>query len=105
MRGKLVKQFYLFGAVIPYVFFIDYFLDYVVSLPDFVTARFANGAVGVFTADLQISSAVLWADMVIQRELKIWLSILLNMTISLTCALPAYLYTVVGRREAAGEWS
>ena len=53
-----MKQFYLFGAVIgaviPYVFFIEYLLDCGVNLPDFVMAFFANGAVGGFTADLLI---------------------------------------------------
>jgi hypothetical protein len=77
LGGKLVKQFYLFGAVIgaviPYVFFIDYLLDCGVNLPDFVMALFANGAVGGFTADLLISSAVFWGYMVSQREPKIWL--------------------------------
>ena len=96
-----MKHFYLFGAIIgavvPYLFFINYFLEAGVYLPDFVAALFVNGAAGGFTADLLISSAVFWGYMISQREPKIWLFILLNMTIGLSCALPAYFYAVTSR--------
>lgn len=101
-----MKQIYLIGAVlgavIPYVFFIDFFSEQGLDLVGFVAATFANSAAGGFTADLLISSAIFWIYMASQKEPKIWLFILLNMTIGLSCALPAYLLTVTNRTSAPG---
>ncbi len=98
-----MKQVYLLGAIIgavvPYLFFIDHFMNVGVDLPGFVAALFANGAAGGFTADLLISSGIFWTYMASQKEPKIWLFILLNLTIGLSCALPAYLYAVASREE------
>ena len=100
-----MKLFYLLavilGAVVPYVFFISHFMQFGIDLPNFVGALFANGAAGGFTADLLISSAIFWVYMLSQREPKIWLFILLNLTIGLSCALPAYLFAVTSRAEQA----
>ncbi len=98
-----MKHIYLFGAilgtVVPYIFFIDHFLGHGVDLLGFIAALFANGAAAGFTADLLISSGIFWAYLVSQREPKTWLFILLNLTIGLSCALPAYLYLVASRKE------
>ena len=99
-----MKQFYLtaaiVGAVVPYLFFVDFFLDSGVDLVSFITALFANGAAGGFTADLVISSGVFWTYMSANKEPKLWLFVLLNLTIGLSCALPAYLYAVTSRAES-----
>ena len=91
------------GALLPYLFFFDFFAEFGISLPDFVALLFANGAAGGFTADLLISSAVFWLFMFAQRAKRPgeapapWLFILLNLTIGLSCALPAYLYAQARR--------
>ncbi len=99
-----MKQFYLvgtiLGAVVPYVFFIDYFLEHGIDLAVFVSGLFANSAAAGFTADLLISSGIFWTYMASQKEPKIWLFIVINMTIGLSCALPAYLLTVTSRKGA-----
>tara|TARA_R110002073_G_scaffold125067_4_gene269564 strand:+ start:1525 stop:1830 length:306 start_codon:yes stop_codon:yes gene_type:complete len=98
-----MKQTYLIfaivGTIVPYVFFGKFFLAEGINLIEFVQALFVNGAAGGFTADLLIASAVFWVYMLGKKEPKIWLFILLNMTIGLSCALPAYLYTITSRAE------
>lgn len=98
-----MKNFYLvgaiLGAVLPYVFFIDFFLANGIDLFGFIDALFVNGAAAGFTADLLISSAIFWGYMLSQREPKIWLFIILNLTIGLSCALPAYFFAVASRAE------
>ena len=85
------------GAIVPYVFFLQYFGEAGFSLPAFVTALFANGAAGGFTADVLISSFVFWLFMFQQRSRghgpNPTVFIVLNLLIGLSCALPAYLYT------------
>ncbi len=83
------------GAVVPYLFFFGFFAESGVDLPLFVAALFANGAAGGFAADLLITSFVFWIYMFTHREGPApWLFVLLNLTIGLSCALPAYLYAV-----------
>ncbi|MFT4799442.1 MAG: hypothetical protein ACI9B8_002624 [Sulfitobacter sp.] len=38
--------------------------------------------------------------MLSKKELRLWLFIMLNLIIGLSCALPAYLYAVTARAEA-----
>ncbi len=84
------------GAVIPYVFFVKHFQAAGVDLGGFVSALFVNGAAGGFTADLLITSAVFWIWMAQQRSRgkgpAPWIFVLVNLSIGLSCALPAYLY-------------
>ena len=90
---KLYLVLSIVGAVVPYFFFFDFIGDVGVDLPAFVAALFVNGAAGGFCADLLISSAVFWIFMFTRADgPKPWLFILLNLTIGLSCALPAYLY-------------
>lgn len=84
------------GAVVPYIFFIQHFADIGFGLSDFLNALFVNGAAGGFTADLLISSLAFWIFMIHRRgrgegPAPLWF-IVINMTIGLSCALPAYLY-------------
>jgi hypothetical protein len=97
-----MKKIYLVativGAIIPCFFFFQYIQLNGVNPPDFISALFANGAAGGFSADLLISSFVFWVFMFQQRKMnnapKPWLFIALNLGIGLSCALPAYLYTI-----------
>jgi len=93
---KLYLVLAIVGAIIPFAFFIPFFQQNGIHLPSFVSALFSNGAAGGFTADLLISSFVFWLYM-FQRQREVEgpkpnLFILLNLTIGLSCALPAYLY-------------
>ena len=85
------------GAVVPYVFFLQFFAVHGLALPSFVGGLFANGAAGGFTADLLITSLVFWIYMF--RRLggpTPWPFIVVNLTIGLSCALPLYLYFTYG---------
>lgn len=95
-----MKRLYLIlailGAIAPYFFFFQFFTNEGLNLGNFVSALFANGAVGGFTADLLITSLVFWLAMFQQRGKgkgpNPILFIALNLLIGLSCALPAYLY-------------
>ncbi len=84
------------GAIVPYVFLLQYFGEAGFGLSTFVTALFANGAAGGFTADVLISSFVFWLFLFQQRSRghgpNPAVFIVLNLLIGLSCALPAYLY-------------
>ncbi|WP_448569495.1 DUF2834 domain-containing protein [Thalassotalea ganghwensis] len=84
------------GAIIPYVFFFNFIQQHGVDLTLFTSSLFVNGAAGGFSADLLISSFVFWLFMYAERDDEIspsplWF-VLVNLTIGLSCALPAYLY-------------
>ena len=101
-----MKNLYLglaiIGAVVPYLFFIEFFAVAGIDLPAFIGALFANGAAGGFTADLLITSLVFWIYMFNRKEGPApWLFVVLNLTIGLSCALPAYLYASLRQAEAA----
>lgn len=89
---NLYLVFAVVGAVIPIAFFYKFFGD--PDQPGFVSAVFINGAAGGFTADLLISSFVFWVFMWQRRQAgpRPWAFIILNLSIGLSCALPAYLY-------------
>jgi len=82
----------IIGTVVPYYFFISFFAANGVGLPSFVGGLFANGAAGGFSADLLITSAAFWLYLWHREAKHLWLYILLNLTIGLSCALPAYIY-------------
>ena len=95
-----MKNLYLalaiIGAMMPYAFFFQHFADQGLALQPFLSALFANPASGGFTTDLLISSLVFWIGMFVKRRRaagpRPWLFVVLNLTIGLSCALPAYLY-------------
>ena len=90
------------GAVVPYLFFFQFFGQAGIDLPAFVGALFVNGAAGGFTADLLITSLVFWIYIFSRKEGPApWLFVVLNLTIGLSCALPAYLYASMRASEAA----
>ena len=93
------------GAVVPYLFFFQFFGSVGLDLPAFIGALFANGAAAGFTADLLITSLVFWVYLFSRKEgPSPWPFIALNLLIGLSCALPAYLYAVTpasgGRSQA-----
>ncbi len=95
-----MKRFYLLmaiiGAVVPYIFFFQFFADEGLNLGGFVSALFANGAAGGFSADLLITSFVFWVAMAYQQKQGKGPGplpfVVLNLLIGLSCAVPAYLY-------------
>ncbi len=101
-----MKNLYLIlavaGAVVPYLFFFQFFGQVGLDLPAFLGVLFANGAVAGFTADLLISSLVFWVYMFNRKGGPApWLFVILNLTIGLSCALPAYLYASLRASESA----
>ncbi|MDP6376913.1 MAG: DUF2834 domain-containing protein [Pseudomonadales bacterium] len=48
----------ILGAVVLYLFFLDFFAGQGIQLQGFVAALLVNGAAGGFTADLLITSLV-----------------------------------------------
>lgn len=95
-----MKNIYLFlavlGGVIPYIFFFQYFQVEGLNLPLFFESLFVNDATTGFSVDLLITSIVFWLFMFVESKQlnapKPYLFIVLNLTIGLSCALPAYLY-------------
>ncbi len=95
-----VKTVYLIlaivGAMVPYVFFIQHFGAAGFGIMDFISALFVNSAASGFTSDLLITSLVFWIAMYERRRNgkgpNPAFFVLLNLTIGLSCALPAYLY-------------
>jgi hypothetical protein len=94
------------GAIVPYLFFVQHFVATGFGLVDFVKALFVNSAASGFTSDLLISSLVFWIAMFQRRSSGKGPSpaffVLLNLTIGLSCALPAYLYATAesGKRNS-----
>jgi len=80
------------GTVVPYLFFFQFFAEHGVNLPAFVSGVFANGAAGGFGADLLITSLAFWIYLYQVGEKKLWLYVILNLTIGMSCAVPLYLY-------------
>ncbi|MGJ3239938.1 MAG: DUF2834 domain-containing protein [Anaerolineae bacterium] len=95
-----MKLFYLvmavLGTVLPYVFFGQFIAQEGLDIPLFVKSLFVNGASGGFTADLLISSFVLWGwayHDARQRDMRRWWVIIpANLLVGLSLSLPLYLY-------------
>lgn len=95
-----MKNIYLvlavLGGLIPYLFFFQFFQIEGLNLPLFIKSLFVNGAAGGFSSDLLFTSFVFWLFMFVESKNsdnpKPYLFIIFNLTIGLSCALPAYLY-------------
>ena len=86
--------------MVPNIFFIDFIGTAGLDAAAFIAALFVNGAAGGFTADVLISSVVFWIYMFSRGEgPKPWLFVVLNLSIGLSCALPAYLYATSSNRH------
>jgi hypothetical protein len=107
IRNDNMKRLYLIlailGAIVPYVFFFQFIQVNGLNIPTFVSALFVNGAAGGFSADLFFSSFVFWLFMFMQFQKNgpnPLFFIVLNLTIGLSCALPAYLYVREGSDDS-----
>lgn len=93
------------GAILPYIFFFQFFSAEGISLGSFASALFNNGAVGGFTVDLLFTSFVFWLYMFFRRSKADGPNpvpfVILNLAIGLSCALPAYLYMITESSEAS----
>lgn len=93
------------GAIIPYAFFIQHFNESGFGIGRFIFNLFVFPVSGGFTVDLLISSFVFWVA-IFNRHCKgvgpgPWFFVALNLTIGLSCALPAYLYAHESRQQPA----
>lgn len=86
----------ILGGVVPYVFLFQFLAAEGFSVSKLLSASFANGAAGAFTADLLLASLIFWIHMFRERRRnqgpRPYFFIALNLVIGLACALPAYLY-------------
>ena len=89
---QVYLAFAILGTIVPYGFFITHFRADGLGLGTFVQALFANGAAGGFTSDILISSTVFWIWVFKSKAKRPWLFVVLNLTIGLSCAFPAFLY-------------
>ncbi|GLX77326.1 hypothetical protein tinsulaeT_06660 [Thalassotalea insulae] len=95
-----MKNIYLLlaiiGAVIPYLFYIQFMQVEGLNFSLFITQIFANKAASGFTADVLLATVVFWC-FIFQRAKsssapKPLVFFVLSCTVGLSCALPAYLY-------------
>jgi hypothetical protein len=97
---KLYLVLAILGAIVPYVFFLQYFAEVGFAAVALIAAAFANNSAAGFTVDLFFSSCVFWLYMFKREEgPSPWLFVVLNLTVGLSCALPAYLYAAETSRE------
>lgn len=83
----------IIGAIVPYIFFINFFMEEGFNLITFSKALFENSAAAGFSIDLLLTSFTFWFFMYKDKGVKsIWPVIILNLTIGLSCAFPFYLY-------------
>jgi len=94
-----MKQLYLtlaiLGAIVPYIFFFQFMEINGFDIAKFMSASVVNYAAAGITADILFSSFVFWLFIYVQHRKggpNPLLFIVLNLTIGLSCALPAYLY-------------
>ncbi|MBT8084177.1 MAG: DUF2834 domain-containing protein [Woeseia sp.] len=97
----------LLGAIVPFVFFIQHIHAVGFGLADFIAPLFATGPSAGFTADLLISSLVFWIAILHERRRNngppIFLFVILNLCIGLSCALPAWLYARESRLATSNQ--
>ncbi len=92
-RSNLYLALAVAGGVIPWIFLADFFS--VKGAEDFVPSLFSNGATGGLTADVLISSFTFWFFLHYEGRRRgvrsLWLYVLVNLLIGLSCALPLFL--------------
>ena len=86
----------LLGAIVPFIFFIEFIQQNGLDLVAFSEAAYDNGAAAGLTSDLLISSVVFWIAAIElwrrDRGPAPWVFILVNLVIGLSFALPLYLF-------------
>ncbi len=105
-RSDLFFFLAVIGAVLPWIFFADFFRAEGLG-GSFVGALFVNGAAGGFTVDLVVSSVVFWIYLFPEATRvgvpRPWLYVGVNLAIGLSCALPLFLWVRERARQRA--WS
>jgi hypothetical protein len=92
------------GTVLPYYFFAQQMSASGADIVGFMALGFANPVAAGFSTDLVISSIVFWVCMFSAGPdaPRPWVFIAFNLTVGLSCALPAYLYWKARKAEARG---
>jgi len=65
---KLYLVLAIIGAIVPYIFFIQFIQAEGLNVPAFISALFVNGAAAGFSADLLLSSFIFWLFMFQQNK-------------------------------------
>lgn len=103
MNKNIYLTLAILGTILPYIFMIDFLQLSGLNLWLFFDAIFANGAAAAMSVDLIITSIVFWIFLFEQSKVsdnpKPLVFILLNLTLGLSCALPAYLYAKQSIRD------
>ena len=100
---KIYLALCILGTILPLWFFIPYVASHGVA--NLVADSFANGAAATFTADVLVSSLVLWVFIYHEtrtRRVRLWwLAILGNVFVGVSLGLPLFLLLrEVSPREA-----
>lgn len=95
-RRPLYLVLAILGALVPWLFFSSFFSRNGLDIPLFAQSLFANGAAGVFSADVLLSIVVFWLwSLGDAKKLGIkswWLVLPAACFVGLSLALPLYLY-------------
>jgi uncharacterized protein YhhL (DUF1145 family) len=83
------------GFILPYSQFIPFLVDHGLNLSLFWSQLFANQASSADTVDLFTSSFVFWVFLIKEgtklRMKFLWIYVVVNLIIGLSCALPLFL--------------
>jgi hypothetical protein len=83
------------GLLVPYFFFVPFLLDNGLNVPLLLEQMAANAISSFFAADVLVSSVVLWVFIYhqnCQRRVRLWwLSLLANVAVGVSLALPLFL--------------
>lgn len=81
------------GALVPWIFLADFLAAH--GAAQFIPSLFVNGAAGGLTIDLLISSFTFWLFLFHEGRRRgvrfLWLYVVVNLLIGLSCALPLFL--------------
>ena len=96
MNTKLMYiVFCVLGFGVPYYFFLRFVAEHGLRLSVLVNQVFANPISAFFSADVLVSSVVLWAFIYHERRkrpIKLWwVCIVANLTVGVSLALPLFL--------------
>jgi hypothetical protein len=103
VKKSIYTIFCVLGTFIPYAIFAPFLLQHGLDIPLLAREMFATPTSAFFTADIVISSLVLWVFIYFEtrkRAIKYWwLAILANLTVGVSLALPLFLLL----REVSAE--
>jgi len=93
---KLYAILTIAGFVIPYYFFFAFFRTYGPDMELFFSSLVANSAMTAITVDMLLTSLVFWIFIFTRTDPAIkprpWVFVVLNLTVGICCAFPAYLW-------------